>query len=91
MAAHPAPGTPVYAAIEGINYEMIAPSLEVFFRVVAEMLRVTASLKARQPTSDDVEEWITFGVEVENPAMLQRFGDLLPVACGRALGHFLYS
>ncbi|MGI4743310.1 MAG: hypothetical protein ACRYG7_49800 [Janthinobacterium lividum] len=34
-----APGTPVYAAIEGVQYHAIAPSLAVFIQLLNEMLK----------------------------------------------------
>ena len=85
------PGTPVLAAIEAVDYTVIAPSLESFFLMLTEMMEVTASLKAQQPTSDDTEEWIKFGVEVEAPAILNRLSEVVDNRYVQVLGHFLYS
>ncbi|RZK88417.1 MAG: hypothetical protein EOO62_37695 [Hymenobacter sp.] len=84
-------GTPVYAAIEAVDYELIAPSLAIFFTMLTQMMAVTASLKAQQPTSDDTEERITFKEEVEIPAVLKQMATVADSQYVRALGYFLYS
>lgn len=84
-------GTPVWAAIEAVDYEAVAPSLESFFRMLTEMMEVTASLKTQQPTSDDTEEWIAFGVEIKAPAILKRLTEVVDSRYVQAWGHFLYS
>lgn len=84
-------GTPVLAAIEAVDYAVIAPSLESFFLMLTEMLEVTASLKAQQPISDDTEEWIRFRAKVEAPAILNRLSEVVDNRYVQALGQFLYS
>ena len=84
-------GTPVLAAIEAVDYEVIAPSLADFFLMLTEAMELTASLQAQRPTSDDIEEWITFRTEVEAPATLQRLGEVVENRYVQAWGHFLYS
>jgi hypothetical protein len=84
-------GTPILAAIEAIDYKEIAPSLETFFLMLTEMMEVTASLKAQQPLSEDTEEWIKFGIEVEAPATLKRLSEVVDNRYVQAWGHFLYS
>lgn len=84
-------GTPIWAAIEAVDYEAVAPSLESFFLMLTEMMEVTASLKTQQPTSDDTEEWIAFGVEIKAPAILKRLAEVVESRYVQAWGHFLYS
>jgi len=86
-----AAGTPVLAAIEAVNYEAVAPSLASFSLVLTEMMEVTASLKAQQPASEDIEVLISFGEKVEIPATLKRLSEVVASPYVRAWGHFLYS
>jgi hypothetical protein len=86
-----AAGTPIWAAIEAVDYEAVAPSLVVFFRMLTEMMQVTASLKTQQPVSEDIEELIAFREEVEIPATLKRLNEVVDGSYVRAWGHFLYS
>ena len=86
-----ATGTPVYAAIEAVNYEVIAPSLTVFFQMLTEMLKVTESLKSQQPQSDDIEDWINFREQLETPAKLQRLSEFVDEKYVKAFDNFLYS
>jgi len=83
--------TPVLAAIEAVDYEVVAPSLASFFRMLTEMMEVTASLKTQQPTSEDIEVLIAFREEVEIPATLKRLREVVDSSYVRAWGHFLYS
>jgi hypothetical protein len=84
-------GTPVLAAIEAVDYEVIAPSLADFFLMLTAAMEVTALLRAQRPTSDDIEEWITFRTEVEAPATLKRLEEVVENRYVQAWGHFLYS
>ena len=83
--------TLIWAAIEAVNYEEIAPSLAVFFVMLTEMMQVTASLELQQPASEDIEVLITFHTEVEEPATLKRLSEVVDGHYVRAWGHFLYS
>ena len=83
--------TLVLAAIEAVDYEAVAPSLASFFLMLTEMMEVTASLKTQQPTSEDIEELITFREEVEIPATVKRLNEVVDSSYVRAWGHFLYS
>jgi hypothetical protein len=84
-------GTPVLAAIEAVDYEVIAPSLADFFLMLTEAMELTASLQEQQPTSDDIEAWITFRTEVEAPATLKRLREVVENRYVQAWGNFLYS
>jgi hypothetical protein len=86
-----AAGTPVWAAIEAVDYEAVAPSLASFFLMLTEMMEVTASLKAQKPASEDIEVLISFREEVEIPATLKRLSEVVASPYVLAWGHFLYS
>jgi hypothetical protein len=86
-----AAGTPVWAAIEAVDYEAVAPSLASFFLMLTEMMEVTAALRAQQPTSEDIEVVIAFREEVEVPATLKRLNEVVDNQYVRAWSHFLYS
>jgi hypothetical protein len=86
-----AAGTPIWAAIEAVDYEVVAPSLASFFLMLTEMMEVTASLKSQRPASEDIEVLIAFGEEVETPAILKRLSEVVGSSYVRAWDHFLYS
>ena len=86
-----AAGTPVLAAIEAVDYEVVAPSLASFFLMLIEMMEVTASLKAQQPAGEDIEVVIAFREEVEVPATLRSLNKVVDSQYVRAWAHFLYS
>jgi hypothetical protein len=83
--------TPVWAAIEAVDYEAVAPSLASFFLMLTEMMEVTAALRAQQPASENIEVVIAFREEVEVPATLKRLNEVVDSQYVRAWGHFLYS
>ena len=84
-------GTSVLAAIEAVDYEVVAPSLASFFLMLIEMMEVTASLKAQQPAGEDIEVVIAFREEVEVPATLRSLNKVVDSQYVRAWAHFLYS
>lgn len=83
-------GAPVYAAIEGVDYEEIAPSVEMFFIILIEMMKVFASFADQRP-EDDLEEQIRFDEEFTIPATLKRFSEIVDAQHVKALAHFFYS
>jgi hypothetical protein len=51
-------GTPIYAAIEGKNYKKIMPSLEIFFKILNELLKSSEVNNANELNDEDREEII---------------------------------
>lgn len=87
-----APGTPVYAAIEGGQYHAIAPSLAVFIQLLNEMLKTeNHHQQARPASSEDIEQWILFKEKTLAPHFISRAATLLDSQQLAALDNFLHA
>jgi hypothetical protein len=85
-------GTPIYAGIEGVAYQAIAPSLAVFFQLVNEMLKTEDHYEqARADRSQDSEAWILFKETTLIPRFLDQAASLLDSQHLAALDAFLHS
>jgi hypothetical protein len=84
-------GTPILAAIEGVNYIEIAPSLDVFFQILTKLLTSSQFHKENEPDADeDFEEWISYNEEIVQPYFLQQVTEMLDEEHLQNLKTFLY-
>jgi len=85
-------GTPIYAAIEAVDYKKIAPSLEIFFKVLTKLLKAEKENNKDGPNaSEDFEKHITFYKEVITPYFLKQVEKILDKECLNNLEWFLFT
>jgi hypothetical protein len=86
------PGTPIYAAIEGVEYQAIAPSLATFIQLLSEMLKTEDRYQhARPDSSQDIEKWVLFKETTLIPHFLRQAATLLDSQHLAALDNFLHT
>ncbi|GEM_PF-1951954 len=84
--------TPILAAIEGVNYMEIAPSLSAFFQILTELLKSSQLHKENEPDADEnFEEWITYNQEIVQPNFLEQIRRIVNDEHLQNLKDFLFS
>ena len=85
-------GTPVLAAIEAVDYFEIAPSLDVFFQVLTELLKSSELHRGNKPDGDeDFEKWVTYNEKVVQPHFLKQISNILNKQQLNNIETFLFS
>ena len=85
-------GTPIYAAIEGVNYVKIAPSLEIFFKILTELLKTECEMNKIGPCEEEnFEEYVAFYEKEITPCFLENVKNILDVEYLNNLQEFLFS
>ncbi len=82
-------GTPILAATEAIDYLEIAPSLDIFFQILTELLNSSQLHIENEP--DDEEELITYNEKVVQPYFLKRVSVILSEEQLENIEIFLFS
>jgi hypothetical protein len=82
--------TPVFAGIEGLDYKKIAPSLEIFFKILIELLKSSETNSINEPDDEkDFEQWLTFREEVIIPYFIKQAENILDNECINNLRGFI--